>query len=90
MLPSFQLSVPADARYRVLAPEVSAKYAALAGCSEDDAKAVLAEVERATARLAAAGDDIALVLAADAGGLLVTMTCGAHTETVRRDLPAGT
>ena len=88
MLSSFHLSVPADARYRVLAPEVAGKYASLAGCSEAEATAVLAEVERAAAELAGRGDDIALVFAADPGELRVTLTCGSHTTTVRRSLPA--
>jgi hypothetical protein len=88
MLPSFQMSVPADARYRVLAPEVAGKYAALAGCSDADAKAVLADVERAAADLAGAGADIALVFSTDVGGLHVTLTCGPQSLVVRRVLPA--
>lgn len=89
MLSAFQMSVPADARYRVLAPEVAAKYAAMAGCPEADAKSVLADVERAAADLVGAGDDIAVVLTVDAAGVRVTLTCGARSITVRRDLPAG-
>jgi len=88
MLQSFQMSVPADARYRVLAPEVAGKFAALAGCSETDANAVLADVERAAAELAGAGDNIALVFGADADGLSVTLTCGGQSKTVRRDISA--
>ena len=87
MLPSFQMSVPADARYRVLAPEVAGKYAALAGCSDADAKAVLADVERAAAEMSGAGTDIALVFGTDTGGLHVTLTCGAESQVVRRALP---
>lgn len=87
MLQSLQLSVPADARYRVLAPEVAAKYAALAGCSDEDAKAMLADVERAAAELAEAGDDIALVFGVDAGDVQVSLTCGARSITIRRSLP---
>jgi len=88
MLPSFQMSVPADARYRVLAPEVAGKYAALAGCSEADAKAVLVDVERAASDLSGAGTDIALVFGTDAGALHVTLTCGTQSLVVRRALPA--
>jgi len=33
MLPPFDLSVPTDARFRPMAPEVAAKYAELAGCA---------------------------------------------------------
>ena len=84
MLSSFQLSVPADARYRVLAPEVAAKYAALAGCSDVDARAVLTEVEAAAAQMAASGDDIAVSFAAAAGELVVTLSCAGRSTTVRR------
>jgi hypothetical protein len=89
MLPSFQFSVPADARYRVLAPEVAAKYAALAGCPETDVQAVLADVDRVASDLAAGGEDIAMVFGVDAGGLLVTLTSGTRSQVVRRALPAG-
>lgn len=88
MLPSFQLSVPADARYRVLAPEVASKYAALAGCSEAEAQSVLAEVETAAATLAPAGRDIAMSFGVAPGELLVTLSCGTETATVRRALDA--
>lgn len=88
MLPLFHLSVPADARYRVLAPEVAAKYAALAGCPEAEAKAFLAEVERAAAGLADTDADITLVFATEAGTVRATLTCGARTTTIRHTLPA--
>ncbi len=88
MLPSLDFSVPADARYRVLGPEVAAKYAALAGCPEADAQAVLADVERAAADLAQSGDDIALSFGVGPHDLHVTLTCGSRTTTVRRALPA--
>lgn len=89
MLPSLDLSVPADARYRVLAPEVASKYAALAGCSEADAQAVLAEVEAAATTLATAGRDIAVSLGVVPGELLVTLSCGTQSATVRRAIPGG-
>ena len=88
MPPPFDLSVPSDARYRVLAPAVAAKYAVLAGCPEADAAAIQADVDRAAESLAAAGDDIALRFDADAGEMRVTLTCGAQSSTVRRALPA--
>lgn len=87
MLSSFRFSVPADARYRVLAPEVAAKYAALAGCPEAEAAAVLTEVDRAAAGLARVGENIALVFNADGRELLVTLSCGTESATVRRALP---
>jgi len=88
MLSSLRFSVPADARYRVLAPEVAAKYAALAGCPETEATAVLTEVDRAAARLAGAGENISLVFEADGQELLVTLSSGAQSATVRRVLPS--
>jgi hypothetical protein len=88
MPPPFDLSVPSDAKFRVLAPEVTAKYAALAGCSEAEATAVQADVERAVASLAGAGENIALKFDADAGELRVVLTCGSASSTVRRALAA--
>lgn len=88
MLTPFEMSVPSDARYRVLAPEVAAKYAVLAGCSEEDAKSVQADVERAAADLAAGGGEIAVVFGVDAGELQVRLNCGMQSATVRRSLPA--
>jgi len=87
MLPSFHLSVPADARYRVLAPEVAAKYAALAGCSEAEAKAFLSEVDQAAEGLAGTDANIVLVFTTEAGAMRATLTCGARSATVRHFLP---
>lgn len=88
MLPSFQLSVPADARYRVLAPEVAAKYAALAGCPEAEAQSFLVEVEQAATDLATPEGDIALGFTVDAGVLRATLTSGGRSATVRRAVSA--
>lgn len=89
MLPSFEMSVPAEARYRVLGPEVAARYAALAGCAAGDVDAVLAEVDRAAADLAAAGEDLTLVFGVVDGALQVTLAAAGRAVTVRRMLPAG-
>jgi hypothetical protein len=86
MLSSFRFSVPADARYRVLAPEVAGKYAELAGCPEAEATAVLTEVDRAAASVARVGENISLVFNADGQELLVTLSCGMQSATVRRAL----
>ena len=80
------MSVPADARYRVLAPEAAAKYAALAGCGDEEARAVREDVSAAAADLAASGGDIALRFDAEATELVVTLSCGGRTATVRRAL----
>lgn len=88
MLPSFQMSVPADPRYRVLAPEAAAKFAILAGCSEGEAQVFQADVDRAAAHLAVSDHDIRLVFAVADGALTVALTCGAASTTVRRALPA--
>lgn len=89
MLPSFEMSVPADARYRVLGPEVAARYAALAGCPAGDVEAVLAEVDRAAADVAGAGEDLTLVFGVADGALQVTLAAAGRAVTVRRTLPAG-
>lgn len=88
MVPSLQFSVPADPRYRVLGPEVAAKYAALAGCSEIDVQGVLADVDHAAAEVAADGENIHMALGVADDGLLITMTCGSKHAEVRRTLPA--
>ena len=89
MVPSLQFSVPADPRYRVLGPEVAAKYAALAGCSALDVQGVLAEVDRAAADVAVAGEDIQMLLGVTADELLISMTCVGKRAEVRRALSAG-
>ena len=87
MLPSFQMSVPADARYRVLAPEAAAKFAVLAGCGADEAHAFQADVERAATGLAVPHNDIALVFSVADGAVTATLSNGATSATVRRQLP---
>jgi hypothetical protein len=65
----FKLTVPVDERYRNLAPDVSAKYAELAGGSAEDGKALSSAVNAAMEKLVhgaphGAGVDLAFHVAA--------------------------
>jgi hypothetical protein len=83
MLPPFDLSLPSDARYRGLAPEVATKYAELAGCPAAASQGMGRDVETAATDLAPAGDDIAMTLSNPAGAVEVDMRCGERHTTVR-------
>ncbi len=91
MLHPFELQVPADERYRVLAPEVAAKYVELAGGSAGDGRSLASDLAVALTRLAAgAGDDavIDLAFSAEDGHIEVTLRCAAQSTVVRHALPA--
>lgn len=83
MLPPFDLSVPTDARFRSMAPDVAAKYAELAGCAPAAATAVRGDVDAATTKMASAGENIDIKCAATETGVVFTMTCGAESAVVR-------
>jgi hypothetical protein len=85
MSDSFKLTVPVDERYRNLAPDVSAKYAELAGGTADDGKALSSEVNAAIEKLAhgaphGAGVDLAFHVAA--GRVEVQLQCHGRTAAV--------
>ena len=84
MLPPFDLSVPADARYRSTAPEAAAKYAELAGCAPAAATALRDDVEATATKMAAAGHDIALGFTTAESEVVVKMTSGSQTATIRQ------
>lgn len=82
MLPPFDFSVPTDARFRTMAPDVAAKYAELAGCAAA-AAAVRADVDTATEKMASAGENIDFKCASTDTGVVITMMCGSASATVR-------
>ena len=89
MLPPFELSVPADARYRPTAPEAAAKYAELAGCAPAAATALRDEVDAAAEKMAASSlrndvANIALSFVTADSEVVVTMTCGGQHATIRQ------
>ena len=89
MTDRFQLTVPADARYRILGPEVGARYAELAGGTAADGAALAASLSDALQRLADASPAdavIVLVFGVGADGLEVELRSGTRTEQVRQTM----
>jgi hypothetical protein len=89
----FTLTVPADARYRGLAPEVAGKYVELSGGAESDAAAfaeALSDALRALVRDAANGATVELSFRPAAGGIEVGLGCAGRTSVVRHRFPART
>jgi hypothetical protein len=89
MLPPFDLSVPADARYRSTAPEAAAKYAELAGCAPAAANALRTDVDAAAAKMASSplrddAQNIALGFTTAESEVVVKMTCGSESATIRQ------
>ncbi|HYN06002.1 MAG TPA: hypothetical protein VES67_01305 [Vicinamibacterales bacterium] len=85
------LIVPADRRYRVLAPELAEKYAELAGGSAADGPALAATVAAAMDQLCPETDSgfhIDLTFRPDANGLIVEIHCEGRSTTVRHLLSA--
>jgi xanthine/CO dehydrogenase XdhC/CoxF family maturation factor len=85
------LTVPADTRYRVLGPEIAAKYVELVGGTAADGQALADAVAQALTDLAAQGGPDAhvdLTLRGHPASIEVTVCCGSHTLVVTRPLPA--
>jgi hypothetical protein len=84
MLPPFDLSVPTDARFRSMAPEVAAKYAELAGCAPAAATAIHDQVDATSTSMADSGENIALGFSTAESEVVVTMACGGQNATIRQ------
>lgn len=87
------LIVPADARFRGIAPDVGGRYVVAAGGSEADASAVVEALTAAVDSLtagAANDQDVELIFRAPAGpsGIEVTVTCQGKSSVVTHPLPA--
>jgi hypothetical protein len=85
------LIVPADRRYRVLAPELAEKYAELAGGTAADGPALAAAVAAAMDTICPdtdAGFHIDLNFRPDASGLVIEIHCEGRSTTVRHLLSA--
>jgi hypothetical protein len=90
MSPAFTLRVPADPRFRSLAPEVVGRYVEIAGGSEADRDAFTRAVDDAVERLAAApADALDLVCNATPSAFEVTIRCSGREAVVQHPLPAG-
>jgi len=84
------LTVPTDARYRILGPEIAAKYVELVGGTAADGQALADAVSRALADLGAQSADDAhadLMFRGHPASIEVTVSCGSHTVVVTHPLP---
>lgn len=98
MSDSVNLILPADARFRDLAPDVGGRYVVAAGGSEADAGVVVEALTAAIDALTAgAADDAGMELkfrtpagssGAPAGGIEVTVECQGKSSVVTHPLPA--
>lgn len=89
----FTLTVPAEAKYRPLVPEVARKYVELSGGSPADAQALAAAVGEAVDGLvngAGSGASVALEFRLAAAGLEITVRCDGRSAVVKHPLPTRT
>ena len=85
------LVVPVDARYRVLAPEIAAKFAEISGGSSADGEALAGTLSGALAKIAdgaADGDHVNLTLQVRPAGVEITLQCRDRSTVVTQPLPA--
>lgn len=92
------LLLPADARFRGLAPDVGGRYVVAAGGSEADATVVVEALKAAIDALSAgAADDAGMELkfrtpdgpnGAPEGGIEITVECQGKSSVVTHPLPA--
>lgn len=79
----FELEVPADERYRGLAPEVAGKYVEVLGGSAADAKALADALVAAMGKVANGHADVLrLQFELKTGGVHVTVRCGEQSAVV--------
>ncbi len=87
----FALQVPADDRYRVLAPEVAGKYVEIVGGTVSDGRALGADVVEAMRQItasAAVDAVIDLAFSTHGGRVEITLKCAGQATVVRFALPA--
>ena len=98
MTDSVNLILPADARFRGLAPDVGGRYVVAAGGSEADAAVVVEALNAAIDTLSTGAADDAVVQlkfrtpagpnGAPEGGIEVTVECQGKSSVVTHPLPA--
>ena len=84
---TFLLTVPVAAEYRVLAPEVAARYAELAGGTADDGSRLSTDLAGALDELvrdAPPEASVAVSFHARPEGVVVELRCGSRTASVQR------
>jgi hypothetical protein len=87
----FSLSVPLDAQYRILAPEVAGKYAELLGGSPADAENFAAAIGKVLDELAvgsSAGAHVDLKFRREGDGIHVDFRAGTRTSTLTHSIAA--
>ena len=87
----FSLSVPLDPDYRVLAPDIAAKYAELLGGGPNDAEGLAAAIAGALDDLAGGakpGAHVDLQFRRDPDGVHIEVRCGDRSSVVKHLLPA--
>jgi len=85
------LVVPVDARYRVLGPEIAAKFAEISGGSPADGEALADSLTSALEQIAvgaADGDHIDLKIDIQPAGVEIQVRCGDRSSVVTQPLPA--
>jgi hypothetical protein len=90
MSETLTLTVPADARYRVLGPEVAGKFAELVGGTPADGKALADAVSAALADVVDGSEDgsrVDLTFQTETGGVDVTIRCASRSSVVKHPLP---
>ena len=86
----FELEVPADERYRVLAPEVAGKYVEVLGGSAADARAFSEALVAAMGKVANGHADVMqLKFTLRTGGVHVTVRCGDKSTVVDHTIKKG-
>jgi hypothetical protein len=90
MIDPVSLVLPADARFKGLAPDVGGRYVVAAGGSEADATAVAGAIQAAIDTLTAgsADADVSLEFRVPEGGIAVTVSCDGKSSVVTHPLPA--
>ena len=90
MTPAFTLRVPADSRFRALAPELVRRYVEIAGGSEAEREAITRALIEAVDGLAgSSGEALELVCMSRPAGFDLTVRCGGRETVVRHSLAAG-
>ena len=84
------LVLPADARFKGLAPDVGGRYVVAAGGSEADATVVVGAIQAAIDTLTAGSPDadVSLDFQVPEGGIVVTVRCEGRSSVVTHPLPA--
>jgi hypothetical protein len=86
----FELEVPADERYRVLAPEVAGKYIEVLGGSAAEAQAFSEALVAAMGKVANGHADVLrLQFELRTGGVHVTVRCGEQSTIVEHRIRKG-